>query len=157
MVSISDIYTRFRQNATLTDYDNRELNEKKELQDRFLQNYLSSKITECLLRPWEVETGSVEELVEKLASILPESSRTYVISQLVYYLLGIISEFQSYDIEWVKDETFNGFVANQNRHKLLLFVTKSGGDIMTSFHDLYRFFKNYQPVADLNTANILVK
>lgn len=155
MLRMNDIYFKVGSSLARDDFDFKNVEEKKMLVDKELKNYLIEKINENgtkLISESSHNDGiTTNDLVEVLASIIPEDKHFDTLRHLTHFIVNIAGEMQGHSIMWWsenEDSYKNLPVASFNENGLW-------DDIHTHEDDLY--VKTFEFVYDLFVNSFMKK
>ncbi len=109
MINMSDIYYKVDSYIVKNGYWEKDNIEKQELIEEGLTLYLTEKImslpfyisnNETIKKVNNGESVELDELVDALGKIIPESSHFDTIRHLTHYVLGIAGDLQGHSIVW---------------------------------------------------------
>ena len=105
-MNFMDIYNSIDVNLLENDYYNQDIIGKKELIERFLKEYIISKILELNKSKTIIidENASINDLVRLLSEIIPEEKHFDTIRHLTHYILNVAGNLQNFSIIWWVEE-----------------------------------------------------
>lgn len=141
----SDIYYFNNSRLLEKDYFDADFEEQKRLIDEVLKEYLIKVIKMIKLSNRNLESYSVMELMAYLREILSPDDRDKVFSSIIFYIIGLINNFQSYSVDW-RLETYEELTENPHvlvcGKKAYSVVTSKDTDELLTFELVYRFLHN---------------
>ncbi|MEG2232595.1 MAG: hypothetical protein RRY16_01325 [Bacilli bacterium] len=104
MVSINDIYFKMDSNIVSQGFWNTDIEGKKELIDKELKKYLTSKIQEVngiiAITDGEESDFNVPSLLQKLANFIPQDQHFDTLRHFIHYIIQVAGTLQGWSITW---------------------------------------------------------
>jgi len=138
MIKMNDIYYKIGSKLASYDFDNKNVDDKKELVDEELKNYVIEKISELgysnAINSSHKNDVSLNDLVEVLGATIPFENHFDTLRHLTHFIINKAGEIQGRSIIWWSDNnpscigcpvaTFdeNGYWDNVSTHKTESYV-----------------------------------
>lgn len=150
MNKFTDIYVKVGRNLYERSFDFKSIDEKKEMFDQELKNYILEKIAEAgnraVLESEHKDEVSVYDLVGVLGAMIDEKEHFDTLRHLTHVVLNIAGEIQGHSIVWYgskEDDEIGNPVAEFNAGGLWDSLnTHPDESYVTTFEFTYDIFQN---------------